>query len=107
MTQTPDEVPSNGKETIIACEASLDIANAASLKTTLLNALSARQSVVVDGAAVEKADTAALQLLSAFFKDASAQGVAVRWTSPSPALCTAAGLLGLKETLALAEAVNE
>jgi ABC-type transporter Mla MlaB component len=50
---------------------------------------------------VERADTAALQLLGAFFQDANAQKKTVEWKDPSEALCRSAALLGLSEMLHL------
>ena len=59
------------------------------------------RSIVLDGAAIEKIDAAALQLCAAFFHDAAARKVQAKWLTPSEPLIRAAGLLGLKSQLGL------
>ncbi len=58
--------------------------------------------VVLDAEHVERVDTAALQVLSAFFHDAGAHDQVVRWHLPSQNLQRAAALLGIQEILGLA-----
>ena len=88
--------------TVIVCDDSLDIAGAAALRQQLIQALERGKSpVVFDASNVERADTAALQLLAAFFKDAGAADIQAQWKDPSAALCEAAALLGLREVLSL------
>ena len=57
--------------------------------------------VVLDAAAVQRVDTAALQLLAAFVRDRRLAGRAVCWQTPSAALETAARLLGMSSMLQL------
>jgi anti-anti-sigma regulatory factor len=85
----------------ITCEASLDISQAQALQSTLHEALAIHQPVVLETAQVERVDTAILQLLCSFIQEARAQGVAVHWHQPSPALRTAARLLDLTACLDL------
>lgn len=85
----------------ICCGEVLDITSVADFRLQLLEALAAQQSVELDASAVERADTAALQLLSAFMQDAHSQQQAVHWKDPSPALCQSAALLGLSTFLQL------
>jgi ABC-type transporter Mla MlaB component len=85
----------------VTCEESLDIRIVAQLHQKLMNVLAENRDVRMDGAAVEKADTAALQVLAAFFKDAAARGLIVKWENPSEPLRNAADLLGLSDVLAL------
>lgn len=87
--------------TQIVCEAMLDISSASELHARLLDALAAGRPVSLDGADVERADTAALQVLTAFFQDARTKNIAVTWSSASDALARSAALLGLDEVLDL------
>ncbi len=63
--------------------------------------LQARQPVVLDATHIERVDTAALQILCAFFRDAEVNGLVVQWQHPSPALQNAARLLNVSTCLAL------
>jgi ABC-type transporter Mla MlaB component len=63
------------------------------------------QSSVLDGASVERIDSAALQLLYAFGRDAGARGNPPTWTGASTPLREAADLLGLTQILALPAAL--
>ena len=58
-------------------------------------------SVRLDGGAVERVDTAALQLLALFRREATARGRAVSWHGASGPLRDAAGVLGLAQALDL------
>jgi phospholipid transport system transporter-binding protein len=57
--------------------------------------------VVLDGTTVDRVDTAALQLLVAFQRDAQKRGHQVSWAGASAPLYDAASQLGLAQTLAL------
>ncbi len=57
--------------------------------------------LTLDGSAVEAVDTAGVQLLVAFLREAGARGITVRWRSASPALRDCASRLGLREALQL------
>jgi len=54
---------------------------------------------------VERVDTAALQLLAVFRREAAARGVAVRWAGASDVLRDGAARLGLAQTLELPAAM--
>lgn len=58
-------------------------------------------AAALDGAAVEKVDGAAMQLLVAFRRAAAAAGCAVSWTGVSDVLREATSLLGLDDELNL------
>ncbi|MBE1159487.1 STAS domain-containing protein [Dyella acidiphila] len=58
-------------------------------------------AIVLDGGAVERVDTAALQLLVAFQHEARKRERALSWTAASAPLQDAAGQLGLAQILAL------
>lgn len=99
-----DETPTTSETDTtshIVCDEMLDIAVAAELRAHLLEALAEKQPVTLDGGAVERADTAALQVLTAFFQDARSQGIEVQWSSASAALSRAAELLGIADILEL------
>ena len=57
--------------------------------------------VVLDGTTVDRVDTAALQLLVAYQRDAQKRGHQVSWAGVSAPLYDAASQLGLAQTLAL------
>lgn len=96
-----DADPSEMTPQLIPCEESLDITTAAELHALLMQVLASKQPVVLEGAAVTRVDTAALQVLSAFFQDARAQGISVQWKEPSEALRRSAALLDLTGLLEL------
>ncbi len=58
-------------------------------------------TVKLDAASVEKIDTAGVQLLAAFQRDAREGGCEVTWVSPSSVLRDAVQRLGLTNVLAL------
>lgn len=87
--------------THIDCGDVLDIASIAAFRDQCITALETKQDVVLKANDLERADTAALQVLAAFFQDANAQEQAVQWQAPSEALRESAALLGLTELLHL------
>ena len=87
--------------TLIYCSPELDISGAQDLYHTLQDALRARCPVTLDATRVERIDTAVLQLLCAFVRDAQASGIVVQWRQSSPALENAARLLNVRACLAL------
>lgn len=87
--------------TTIVFEGPLDIAGAGRLREQLMKALSGKQPVILDGANVERVDTAALQVLTAFCHDAGAQNLEIQWKDPAQSLVNAARLLGLQQSLEL------
>ncbi|MEI7035969.1 STAS domain-containing protein [Fulvimonas yonginensis] len=70
------------------------------LLADLLGALDA-PAARIDGRAVERVDTAALQLLTLFRREALARGCAVSWQGASTTLREAADTLGLAQALDL------
>ncbi|TVQ70902.1 MAG: STAS domain-containing protein [Chromatiaceae bacterium] len=74
---------------------SLDISYAAELHALLRDSLQAEEGVELEAAGVCRMDTAGLQLLAAFLREAHTRGVPVRLVEPSEALISAAGRLGL------------
>ncbi len=83
----------------VALPAECLIASAAELRTTLLNRLSDSGNVRIDASAVERIDTASLQVLAAFARDRRADGLAVEWLDVPACLTDAAALLDLTSAL--------
>jgi anti-anti-sigma regulatory factor len=101
-TNLPTQSPADmSAATMICCDACLDISGARDFYNRLQTAMEARQPVVLDATQIERIDTAALQILCAFFRDAEVNGLLVQWRHPSPALCNAARLLDVEGRLAL------
>jgi phospholipid transport system transporter-binding protein len=85
---------------VVTLPADCRIAAQAALKAELQGALGAA-AIVLDGRAVERIDTAALQLLVLFQRELAARGNALRWSGTSEALDEAAALLGLTQMVQL------
>jgi hypothetical protein len=89
-----------GRPVEIGLPADCRMAAQSALLADLLGALDA-PATNIDGRAVERVDTAALQLLTLFRREATARGCAVNWLGASATLCEAAGVLGLAKVLDL------
>ncbi len=72
---------------------------------TLREQCLAMPSGTLDATAVERVDTATLQLLAAFHRDALARGGKIAWAGVSTPLREAAERLGLAQALALPAAM--
>ena len=72
-----------------------------SLQAELAVRLDESGAVQIDGSAVDRADTAALQLLAVFVRDMRAEARAVEWVGCSVGLRKAANGLGLSMALGL------
>jgi anti-anti-sigma regulatory factor len=81
--------------------AACTLREAAMLKAQLLGTVSATDTVVIDGGAVERIDTAGLQLLVAFARREAAAGRRLDWASASGELLVSGARLGLLEVLSL------
>jgi ABC-type transporter Mla MlaB component len=77
------------------------VAEADGLKSELARRLDESGTVTVDVTALQRIDTAGLQLLAAFVRDRRTAGRAVAWRGRAAALDAAAGLLGLGSMLEL------
>ena len=78
------------------------IRTANTFQTELADRLDESGNVQIDGAAVERIDTAALQLLAAFVRDLESEGRTVQWLECSQALRRAVHASGLGGALHLA-----
>jgi anti-anti-sigma regulatory factor len=85
----------------IKLESRLDLAAAEALRSTLLEALAASATATLDGSAVESIDTACLQVLAAYAREAAEARRPLAWAGVSPALAGHARRLGLGNLLAL------
>ena len=72
-----------------------------SLQAELAERLDESGNVQIDGTAVDRVDTAGLQLLAAFVRDLEAEARSVEWVGCSVALRRAANALGLGVALGL------
>lgn len=77
------------------------VAEADGLKSELARRLDESGTVTLDVTALQRIDTAGLQLLAAFVRDRRMAGRTVAWRGRAAALDAAAGLLGLDSTLEL------
>jgi phospholipid transport system transporter-binding protein len=91
---------------LLALGPSLTIQDALGLKQQLGGMLSAGGAVHLDGAGVRSADTAGIQLLVAFSREAKMRNVEITWRGASEVLLQSAAGLGLSALLGLA-APNE
>jgi anti-anti-sigma regulatory factor len=89
---------------VIGLPADCRMAELPALRDQFVLALDAPLSTL-DAIGVERIDTAALQLLVAFHRDAQARGTKVAWSGVSAPLRDAAEKLGLTKTLALPAAM--
>ena len=85
----------------LALAAECTVAEADALKSELMRRLDEPEPVTVDVSALQRIDTAGLQLLAAFVRDRRTAGRAVAWRGRASALDSAAGLLGLYDMLEL------
>ncbi|HRD68092.1 MAG TPA: STAS domain-containing protein [Candidatus Competibacter sp.] len=80
---------------VIECRSELDIATVGALRQQLLDALQIPEPLEIDGRAVRKIHTAALQAFLSAVIEARSRNLPVRWRDPSLALVESARLLGL------------
>jgi ABC-type transporter Mla MlaB component len=84
-----------------AVAAECTVADASSLKAGLAKLLNESGIVTLDVSAVQRIDTAGLQVIAAFVRERERQGRQVEWRGSAPALTAAAKLLGLSSFLKL------
>ena len=88
-------------ETVIECGERLDIFEIENLAEKLKKALGVGNPIVFDATLIQRVDTAALQLLVAFFTEASSRSAKTSWRAPPRVLCESARLLGITRELML------
>ncbi|HEY0683115.1 MAG TPA: STAS domain-containing protein [Steroidobacter sp.] len=88
-------------EPLVVLGANCSVKDAAALKTSLCALAQQSTEVTLDVSAVERVDTATMQLLCAFVRDRSGRNQSVTWRGESQALQDAVRLLGVGELLGL------
>jgi anti-anti-sigma regulatory factor len=86
----------------LALPTACTIREGSAVKGELLKLLNNEQTVVLDISAVERVDTAGLQLLCAFVRDRRAHGKRTQWSGSPAAFSEAVELLGLTQVLGYA-----
>ena len=84
-----------------AVAAECTVADASSLKAGLARLLEESGVVILDISAVQRIDTAGLQVIATFVRERESHGREVEWRGNAPALSAAAKLLGLSALLKL------
>lgn len=87
--------------TTFSLPAECTVASAVALKEQLARLLDEPRPVTLDISTLQRIDTAALQVITAFVRERTGNGHAVEWRGTAPVLVTAAQLLGLTSLLKL------
>lgn len=87
--------------TVVMLDAQCTLRECIALKSSLAEALALGGDLTLDGSAVQRIDTAGLQLLLAMQRQLQTEHRALQWTAASSELREVAGQLGLADTLAL------
>jgi phospholipid transport system transporter-binding protein len=90
-----------------AVAAECTVADSSSLKSGLAKLVDESDVVTLDISAVQRIDTAGLQVIAAFVRERESHGRQVQWQGSAPALSTAARLLGLSALLKLPAAAGQ
>lgn len=88
-------------KTTFSCGEHLDIAEAANLHSRLQKALTKSANIELKADAVQKVDTAGLQLFVALAREVAQTGGSLHWKKPSQVLMDTAKQLGLDGELGL------
>ena len=98
MTKKPEN---NEKVNEYTLNESVDITTINQFYTELKNLLQQTDSVVIDAKDVKRLDTAALQLLCSWHKEAEKKNISIKWKNIDGVFFNSAKLLGVTEHLAL------
>lgn len=79
----------------------LGVSDVRAMHKKLSTLLTGKSPVCLDGSRVEHLDTAALQVLTGFYRTASDRGLVLTWKKISPSLQRAARVLGLESKLGM------
>lgn len=99
----PAQVAARAAPAGLKLEASCTLRDTIDMQFQLLAVDFGESDVRIDGSAVERIDTAGLQLLLAFVRHQSGRGKSVRWTAASPELLRGSQVLGLGDLLGLSD----
>jgi anti-anti-sigma regulatory factor len=86
---------------LFVLSADCTVAESGALKCALLDILEQSTPVTLDIAAVQRIDTAGMQLIAAFVRERESHGLKVEWRGAAPAFTSAARLLGVAPVLSL------
>src|SRR5262249_2236792 len=89
---------------VFALAAECTISDIAPLQAGLAGLLEHPSAVTLDIEAVQRIDTAAMQMVAAFVRERESQGRQVQWRGSAPVFGSAARLLGLAPLLQLPDA---
>jgi len=108
VEETVAEAPSApaavaGQPPVVVLAANCSVKDAAALKTSLCAIANESASVTLDTSAVERVDTATMQLLCAFVRDRGTRNQRIVWRGQSQALHDAVRLLGVGSLLGFDE----
>jgi ABC-type transporter Mla MlaB component len=98
---TPKNAARARRNAVFALPADCSIANADSLRAALVDLVAQGRQVTLDAAAVQRIDTACLQLLVAFSCERRAAARPVAWAGVPGSLAERAALLSLSDALGL------
>jgi anti-anti-sigma regulatory factor len=104
-TSAPPRAADHSQPHTYALAASCTVRDSLALKSALLDLLMDQRPVTIDVRAVERIDTAALQVLCAFVRDRKAAGGTVLWIGCTESFCEAIRLLGLQRVLNVPDAL--
>lgn len=93
--------PPAGDPAQLRLETSCTLREASDLHFSMLAVRQDAQVFSIDGSAVERVDTAGLQLLACFARARVAAGGTISWTAVSPELARCASRLGMEEVLGM------
>jgi ABC-type transporter Mla MlaB component len=92
---------------VFALAADCTIAHIAPLRAGLAKLLKRPSAVTLDVNAVQRIDTASMQLVAAFVRERESHGRQVEWRGAAPVFGSAARLLGLAPTLHLPDSQDK
>ena len=92
---------------VLALAPECTISDIAPLQKGLTSLLEHPSSVTLDIEAVQRIDTAAMQMVAAFVRERESHGRQVQWRGSAPVFGSAARLLGLAPMLHLPDAADE
>ncbi|MFL6550632.1 MAG: lipid asymmetry maintenance protein MlaB [Povalibacter sp.] len=94
-------VATHASANTVSLASNCTVKDALALKHSLIALKDMQAGVVIDASAVERVDTATMQLLCAFVRERVGADREVTWHSPSAAVLEASKLLGVTELLCL------
>lgn len=84
---------------VIDCGDTLSIADVSTLYTEILTLLADGQQITLDVSKITRIDTAAIQLIYAFYNESLLLGYKISWHQPSDVFCQSVSSLGLAEKM--------